>query len=678
MRIVLSAFLFILLGIFFGVSYESDGFQGDLFHRSVFESSGRAPSVLMDGGFSNGSFTNSSYTNSGFSKNSRQMDWYDEAWAKVDSFDTEGLPKSALESVNEIYARAKSDGNEPQLIKSLLYQARYRILLEEDVVDKTFADLNNELADLSEPSQAVLHSVLGELYWQYFQQNRYQYYERTAGGALDESSIETWDIRKIVETSLQHYRSSLANKALLQGVQVDEFAPIVSLQPGTRAERPTLYDFLGHRALDVLENGESALTSPVGAFRLDVDRDLAPAAEFVTSDMQTSDPLSIEAEVLHIFQSLLEQHLEDVAPDALVHADLRRLRYAKSHLSSETVRVRYLSALETLSEVVRASPVFAEVRHAIAAEKIQVSNSYSPPAKEFKWERKEAVDICTSAMETYPESRGAGYCRSLITNAQQKQLSVEFEGVVMPADETFARVSYQNVSKAYIRIVAISREELRSRNYSDAREIDRLNDRWASGIPVFETTAVLPDDGDLQAHSTLIPMPALPIGAYGVLVGSSPSFINEGEIRYSGTMIVSDLSYILRRERTGENRLYVLSRGSGHPIKGATVTGYINSNKGLVDKAMPAKTTDADGMILVGGGVVRLSNLEVTSGDDWLFSQGGLRSTRPYERAREYLDTRFFTDRSIYRPGQTVYFKGILLKRVLILQVELHLPAWLF
>ena len=52
--------------------------------------------------------------------------------------------------------------------------------------------------------------------------------------------------------------------------------------------------------------------------------------------------------------------------------------------------------------------------------------------------------------------------------------------------------------------------------------------------------------------------------------------------------------------------------------------------------------------------------LDVTHKDDRYNTTSQLYQYKPYDRSpRAHTTTHFFTDRAIYRPGQTVYFKGI-------------------
>ncbi|PQB06151.1 hypothetical protein BST83_02345 [Polaribacter filamentus] len=71
---------------------------------------------------------------------------YDELWLEVEKFEVDGLPKSALKIVDEIYEKAANASNSPNIIKSLFYKSKFALTLEKDAqlkVIKPVVHLNN-------------------------------------------------------------------------------------------------------------------------------------------------------------------------------------------------------------------------------------------------------------------------------------------------------------------------------------------------------------------------------------------------------------------------------------------------------------------------------------------------------------------------------------------------------
>src|SRR4030095_15702069 len=70
---------------------------------------------------------------------------YDKAWNKIDSLIlVKGLTASALTEVNKLYTRAKTEKNNGQQIKALLYQIGLAALKEEDDQVKTIKSIEKE------------------------------------------------------------------------------------------------------------------------------------------------------------------------------------------------------------------------------------------------------------------------------------------------------------------------------------------------------------------------------------------------------------------------------------------------------------------------------------------------------------------------------------------------------
>jgi hypothetical protein len=58
--------------------------------------------------------------------------FYEMAWKKVDEHIKKGLPKSAMEEVDRIYAQAKKEKIDVQQVKALVYKGRLVGQVEED------------------------------------------------------------------------------------------------------------------------------------------------------------------------------------------------------------------------------------------------------------------------------------------------------------------------------------------------------------------------------------------------------------------------------------------------------------------------------------------------------------------------------------------------------------------
>ncbi len=134
---------------------------------------------------------------------------YDQDWKKVDSLQNKGLPKSALEVVESIYSKAKKENNHPQFIKATLYKLKLKSDFEEDFMESTISDIKNEIEKTNFPDRQILHSIEAELYWRYYQANRYKLLDRSQAINVDLNDIRTWDMKTLVNKVIKNYLASL-------------------------------------------------------------------------------------------------------------------------------------------------------------------------------------------------------------------------------------------------------------------------------------------------------------------------------------------------------------------------------------------------------------------------------------------------------------------------------------
>src|SRR6187431_2632922 len=103
-----------------------------------------------------------------------QNDLMKQRWDKIDKYLNDALPKSALTDLNKIYSEAKEKHDADNQIKALIYIMRCTDMSEEDAFEKDITFIRKEITTSSFPVNAVLQSMLGEMYWHYFQRSRYR------------------------------------------------------------------------------------------------------------------------------------------------------------------------------------------------------------------------------------------------------------------------------------------------------------------------------------------------------------------------------------------------------------------------------------------------------------------------------------------------------------------------
>jgi len=176
-----------------------------------------------------------------FSQFSNAQEKYSNLWKEVTALEKKGLTKSAFEKVSTIYALAKKDQNNPQIIKAFLHKANYQLTLEENAELTIINNLKAEIATQSFPSKNMLQSILGQLYWQYFKANRYKFYNRTkTDEKVDANDFRTWDLNTLFAEIALQLDASLENATQLQTINLREFDAILNTQEGSKKFRPTV------------------------------------------------------------------------------------------------------------------------------------------------------------------------------------------------------------------------------------------------------------------------------------------------------------------------------------------------------------------------------------------------------------------------------------------------------
>ena len=86
---------------------------------------------------------------------------------------------------------------------------------------KSIAALEKETNTAREPAKSILNSLLAELYWQYYQQHRWQLYNRTNTTGFKKNDITTWTADDLHKKIGELYLISIKNSSLLQQTKLD-------------------------------------------------------------------------------------------------------------------------------------------------------------------------------------------------------------------------------------------------------------------------------------------------------------------------------------------------------------------------------------------------------------------------------------------------------------------------
>jgi hypothetical protein len=472
---------------------------------------------------------------------------YEAQWKKIDELiKKKNLPKSALEEVKKIYSLAKNEKQDAQVIKSLVYMVGLQQENREENEIQAIKEIEKEIAINKEPAASILRSLLADLYWHYFQRHRWQLYERTNTISFNKEDIATWTLEDFHKKISELYLQSLQNEIVLKNTKLQPFDAII-IKGNVRYLRPTLYDLLAHKALDYFKNNERDIKKPAYSFEINQSEAFALAAEFAVYKFVTRDSLSLQHKALQIYQKLLQFHLSDPKPDALIDVDIDRIQFVYQHSVLENKEEYYRQALSNVTKKYTVSPQVSQAWFLLAVYYESLAAKYVPLKDTAnRYARIQAKEILEKTMKDsliYKGTEGWANSYNLLNEITRPQFSFELEKVNVPGQPFRSLIKYKNLPALHLRLIKAD-ETLKQglQNSYDEKYWTAL----LKAASIRNWQQALPATNDLQQHSVEIKLDALPVGEYILLASADKNFEKKNTILGARLFYVSNISYANR------------------------------------------------------------------------------------------------------------------------------------
>ena len=603
-------------------------------------------------------------------------------WAQADSLANLGQPRSALEIVDKIYSAAKAEKNDPQVIRAVIYRIRLNAGFSENSLEASIRDLQKEISMAAQPAKQVLQSIQAELYRKYYQNNQFRLRDRSRLAENRSDSLETWDLSKIYNTATRTYLHSLENPDTLKKVSIEQYMAILDCEISGDAKKeqelsfaakfhPTLYDFLASRALDFFTSGESGNVLPAVHFEIDQPWYLLPAKNFIANRMMIpADSMAPASFALRIYRDLATFHFRDSDRAALIDAELKRLDFVHDKAIFAGKDSIYIATLKGFEEAESASPWSTSVSYALADFLNLQGQKYQPLLSDrFKWQVKEALDICSNAVKKFPDSEGAKNCLTLKKQILTPSLRITTENAVPTNKPSLSLVNYRNIKELNFRLIRTD-PDIYSEKNSTANQ-DEMISYLGSLRSIQSWTLITPNDGDHQSHAFETRIPEVKAGFYILFACTSEDFSSKDAVFSYTPFWSTQIAYTSRRAENGSQEFFLADRVTGLPLKKAKAEAWVKNfdfrERKYTEINLNDYTSDNSGFLSVpavekGDGNANIY-LKIRYGDDFYITNNFYQYPVYSQPERSYLQTMFYTDRAIYRPGQTIYFKGIVLER---------------
>ncbi|MBE6337521.1 MAG: hypothetical protein E7068_01770 [Lentimicrobiaceae bacterium] len=527
---------------------------------------------------------------------------YNDLWNDVNENLDNRLPQSAETVLNKIEEKAINENNQKELLKSYLYRFKIFELSEEEAVEASINFATENITNLQEPERAIFNLAIASLY-----EDRQQ----TIVNRQQTSSIELWenalsDIESLQKNTTESYKDILTIYDKMADVDFNI--------------EPTLYDYVIHKII-----------------RQQVNE-------------------STSQQVTELYLNLIDFDKRNNYTDAAIYNEIQKLEY--EHKNTDDFET-YFNSLEKIKNENINNPLVTSVM-ALQAEAIlskqTTANSQSSTAK--------VLSICDEAIKLFPNSKGAKQCESIRSEILQKELSLSMQNVQLPNKDITAKLTYRNLTNPHYRIYKVSQKDLENLNKNYDSELVR--ELYKKELIVENHIEIL-DKKDYQEHEISISLPKLDCGTYFIVFSKDDKFSKkDNEFPAIHLFQVSNLSFVTTKEND-DFVIYVLDRDSGKPVKDVNVNifdrTYDYNKRKYVDRTLADLITNKNGTALISDIKTSSFNVNLFKGDDKLLSDRSTYFYSYHEKGEEKLRERtfFFTDRAIYRPGQTVYFKGVIL-----------------
>jgi len=573
-------------------------------------------------------------------------------WEGVQEAINKGLPKTAIEKLKPIIEKAKNEKDYPEAIKAIAMKISLEGNIQGNRPEEKIVRLEQEIENAPAEMKPMMQSILANWYWHFFQQNRWRFMQRTQTSDPVSDDIETWDLARILEEISMHFDKALENEPQLKSTPIDAYDKLLEKGNAPDNLRPTLWDFVVYDALDFYQAGEQAGSRAEDAFDLMADSPVFSSVdEFLAWQPQTEDKSSATLKAISLYQRLLAFHKDDDDRSAFRDADLARLVFGNNQAFGEEKAARFKAALSRFVEQYSIDEIVARALHHWA----QVVHDEDDYVK--------AHEIASRGLNQYPDSVGGRRCYNLIQQIEAPSANATTERVWNDPWPTID-VTYRNVEEVYFRVVPFDFEEfVKSDRWSPSQQDQEQRKRLFSAKPIKAWSTKLPKTEDYQERLKQVEVPIdVPAGSY-FLISSYREDFSETDNQLSMTEIwVSDLALVLRTPYgKGMIEGFVLDAKTGSPKADAIVRMWSRNNRGVRTKR-PTLRTDSNGLFTYKGARQNGLLIHVAADGNGLSSENNVSVYENRNRPNTIEQTRLFTDRSIYRPGQSIRYKGICLQ----------------
>ncbi len=545
-----------------------------------------------------------------------QAQTFDKLWKQVEQAEKKSLPQTVIKLTGEIYQKGEAEKNSPQMLKAYMWRMKYRDMLTPDSLYTNVKELEQWAKQADKPmDRAILHSLIAGIYANYAANNQWQLRQRTEiVGEAPSADMREWTANMFVEKVRTSIKEAMADSVLLLNTSSRTYIPFVELGETSEYYHHDMYHLLAFRSIEALQQIEGL--------------DRATPVEAYSEDTSSKKQSPVKQDIERIYENMLTSYKAKGDKEGCLLTNLNYLSWKRDSSKSfrEPFSVKkggtymmtvdpYETGLDALKTEYKSSDLCAEVYLAQANYMIG------------KEQQTVALQLCDEAIRLYPGYRRINALKNLREDILSPSLNVTAAATAFPGEEIKIRASHKNLDGFTLRLFQ-AKKLIKEQHFAVLR----------------------PED--YRTQDTVFTFQAPEVGEYVMRIIPDIRAKRDSESKFN----VTRFKALTCRLPGNQYEVVTLDGQTGHPIPNAKVTLYTND-----EKLLQEFTTGTDGKVVFPW-KSDYRYLKAAKGADTAMPlQGVYGGSYGYygdeNKASEQMT--LLTDRSLYRPGQTVYVKGI-------------------
>lgn len=514
------------------------------------------------------------------------------AWGKNNVPDFR-YPETVINDATKQIEKADKKGNHKALVDGLVRLSIAKSQISADYMPELINHVDSFAARVSDVrAKSLLLGLESDIVVAAYQHESYKYDSRQKAGDVLPTDPREWCREDYEDRIIELTDSILRHRTELLATPVKDYESILEMPNVCPEFVPSLYDMLAHHCI-------------------------AKINDLADSYSKGDENSAARQCVAGIYASLLASHEEGSAP--FIYSELQRIKGSENN--SKAAEAELKAHLLDLADKYKDSPYSVEILDYL------VDLDSSP----------RTVALARKAVARHSNYPRINALRNFLKRIDQQIMGISYSEAAKPNEEILIDINKKNVDRITIRAYSVDGIfDIRMKNLKQMK-------------PMMEWSANL-DADDRQT----VRFPGLPTGRY-ILV---PEFIDRNSHRAvipnqtPSVLTVSAIDIMMVNRINGDYFLMVVDTDSSKPIEGATVT----VRKDEDGKIVKSLRTDANGYAMLNSlNDYGYYYFQAIVGNDHSRSLSTWLNYASTEGNR-HLKASVFTDRGVYRPGETVNF----------------------